>query len=296
MLRNPLKLDPQRSTMLRRKFVGEMNQKFRKIKGKINQLVVVEDSFGLDQKGITFNEPFHFISDEAKIVNFQRWLQGQVDADILTVGSTGAPWTNPYIGSSYKKGLVRSYVETHSESLAKSSDFYGGSKAEFLREAFGGSVGTKQVGLLYTRAFDALAGVTDTMGHEMSRVLADGLSQGLGSDQVARSLNRQVDGLTKTRARVVARTELARAHAEGQLDGYEKLGVEELGIMAEWSTTLDDRVCPQCGNLEGVVMSVKEARGLIPRHPNCRCAWIPADAKVKEKGQPARSNYETLQR
>ena len=32
-------------------------------------------------------------------------------------------------------------------------------------------------------------------------------------------------------------------------------------------------------------MTVKEARGLIPRHPNCRCAWIPADKQRKEKGQ-----------
>ena len=61
--------------------------------------------------------------------------------------------------------------------------------------------------------------------------------------------------------------------------------------MAEWSTAGDDRVCPLCGPLEGSVMTVKEARGLLPRHPNCRCAWIPADKKRKEAGQkrgPAR--------
>ena len=32
-------------------------------------------------------------------------------------------------------------------------------------------------------------------------------------------------------------------------------------------------------------MSVSEARGLIPRHPNCRCAWIPANVGEKGKGQ-----------
>ena len=55
--------------------------------------------------------------------------------------------------------------------------------------------------------------------------------------------------------------------------------------MAEWSTAGDDMVCPSCGELEGVIMTVKEARGLLPYHPNCRCSWIPANVTRKEKGQ-----------
>jgi hypothetical protein len=37
--------------------------------------------------------------------------------------------------------------------------------------------------------------------------------------------------------------------------------------------------------MEGVVLTIKEARGMIPRHVNCRCAWIPADRVRREKGQ-----------
>jgi SPP1 gp7 family putative phage head morphogenesis protein len=79
------------------------------------------------------------------------------------------------------------------------------------------------------------------------------------------------------RARMIARTEIIRAHAEGQLDALEKLGVDKVGVMVEWSTAGDDRVCSLCMSLEGVVLKIKEARGLIPRHISCRCAFSPAN-------------------
>src|SRR5690606_28972829 len=50
-------------------------------------------------------------------------------------------------------------------------------------------------------------------------------------------------------------------------------------------TAGDDSVCELCGSLEGVIFTVEEARGLLPRHPNCRCAWIPADVGETDKGQ-----------
>ena len=169
--------------------------------------------------------------------------------------------------------------------MAVSSDFFEGGKAQFLREAFGSPEALSKIELVSTRAFEELRGVTATMSQQLSRHLANGLAQGLGPSVIARNMRLSIGNLTRTRAMMIARTEVIAAHAEGQLDSFERLGVEEVGILAEWSTAGDDRVCPLCDELEGVVMTVKEARGLIPRHPNCRCAWIPADKKQREKGQ-----------
>jgi hypothetical protein len=83
----------------------------------------------------------------------------------------------------------------------------------------------------------------------------------------------------------LARTEIIHAHAEGQLDAFELLKVEGVQVLAEWSTAGDEIVCELCSDLEGVVMTIKEARGSLPRHPNCRCAWVPADKKLIESGQ-----------
>ena len=47
--------------------------------------------------------------------------------------------------------------------------------------------------------------------------------------------------------------------------------------MVEWSTAGDDRVCEACLPMEGVVLKLSEAHNMIPRHPNCRCSFIPAN-------------------
>jgi hypothetical protein len=92
----------------------------------------------------------------------------------------------------------------------------------------------------------------------------------------------------------IARTETVRAHGEGQLDAMELLGVEEVGVAVEWSTSgLGGGVtdlgnpspCPLCAPLQGMVMTVKEARGLLPRHPNCLCSYIPANVGEDTKEQ-----------
>ena len=94
-------------------------------------------------------------------------------------------------------------------------------------------------------------------------------------------MTKNIEGLTRTRAIVIARTEVIAAHAEGQLDSYERLGIQEVQVQAEWMTAGDNRVCPECETLEGATLTVTEARGLIPRHPQCRCAWVPVTGKAQ---------------
>ena len=115
----------------------------------------------------------------------------------------------------------------------------------------------------------------------MGRILSDGLIKGEGPAKIARSLTDNIKKMTRTRANVIARTEIIHAHAEGQLDSFQRLNIEEVSAMVEWSTAGDDRVCEQCLSLEGETFTIEEARGQIPLHPNCRCAWMPSDMQRK---------------
>jgi len=135
-----------------------------------------------------------------------------------------------------------------------------------------------KVRLLGTRSWQGLKGITDAMGLDLNRILAEGMVDGRGAVQIAKDMMKQV-GFSRSRAMTFARTEIINAHAEGQLDAFGKLGIEELGVMAEWSTAGDDRVCERCFGMEGQTFDIKEARGLIPLHPNCRCSWIPSDPR-----------------
>ena len=161
--------------------------------------------------------------------------------------------------------------------------FYLGGQSQFLNSAFAQPETLSKIELIYTRAYNDLKGVTDAMDQNMSRVLANGLAAGQNPTQIASEMTKQVKKIGIVRARAIARTEIISAHAEGQLDAFEKLGVAEVGVMAEWVTGGDP--CELCAELEGVVMTVVEARGLIPRHPNCKCSWIPANVGESKKGQ-----------
>ncbi len=279
---NPLKFDPSHTTMLRKKYMADMKRRFAKISRAIQELIVEDDALGLiTSKPLTFQQQvskqaWRFKSDANKLKEYRRWLQQQIDAKILTVHAvSGQPWTATYAESAYRKGMMKAYTQVHKQALAGDVAFYEGGKAQFLREAFASPVSLSKIELMYTRAFDELKGVTSVMGQQMSRILTAGMIKGDGPRVIARELRKNVATITNRRALVIARTEVIYAHAEGQLDAFERLGVKELGLMAEWLTAGDDRVCENCGALEGHIFTIEEARGMLPLHPNCRCAWTP---------------------
>lgn len=232
----------------------------------------------------TTNAPYAFHSSPYRIRLFQKWLQGQVEQEITGLRSK-ALW-NKYIEDGYKKGAGRSYDDYTKRHRAAASaadtttgtsermSYYRGGRDSFLQSSFNQPASIEEVQLLSGRTFDDLEGITRDMSLRMSRSLTDSLVQGKSPREAARLLANEVD-LGKKRALTIARTELIRAHAEGQLTALENLGAKEVGVEVEWSTATNP--CPECAAMAGNVMSIEEARGQIPLHPNCRCVWIPAN-------------------
>lgn len=273
-------VDPTRTATTRRAMLSQVGSRFRKLRGQVRHLVVVEDAFALRPGALTVNTRFAFLQDDAKIAGFRDWLRGQVVAGLLVVpeGTPGGlPWAAPHLHSAYMRGVVRAYTDTRrGRNKGNAAEFYQGGRAEFLQDSFSGPIATRKLEIIHARAYDALQGVTEDMGREMSRVLANGLAAGHGPEQVAREMSNSITGIERRRARAIARTEIIHAHSEGQLDSFEALGVEELSVQAEWMTARDGKVCPRCAANDRKKFTVKEARGLIPLHPNCRCSWLPA--------------------
>ena len=230
-MKNPLRADPTRTTGLRRQFEREMKRRFGALKKDIQKLIVEEDAFNLNPKKplvIMQAKEWAFQTSEQKIKSFNKWFQHRVDEKVLTVDHAGKPWTAKYVDSAYKKGSIRAYTDTHKKSLMKSQDFYEGSKDQFLKSAFMQPERMSKLRLLGTRVFEQLKGVTAEMGSKMNVLLAEGMAHGKGPADIARQMANNITGLTNKRAKVIARTEVIYAHAEGQLDSFEDLGVEEL--------------------------------------------------------------------
>jgi SPP1 gp7 family putative phage head morphogenesis protein len=237
-------------------------------------------------KGTRNSEDFSFASSPEQLAQFQEWLRGRFSATVL--GKSDRELWDAYIADGFKRGAGRAFDDTKKRDYAEvepdsqEADWLAGSRQEFLRSAFGRPESVEKVQLLASRTFTDLENVTGDMATKLGRILADGLVAGENPRSLIADMDDQLD-IGTARAETIARTEFIRAHAEGQLDALDSLGVAEIGVLVEWSTAGDDRVCPECEDMEGKTFSIEDAHGLIPAHPNCRCAFIPANVGETDK-------------
>lgn len=246
-------------------------------------------------KQFTLNAPGRWIFHTSlqKVQAFAQWLQQQILQYVFEgMAEEGVSWLDRYILDGYRRGTGRAFDDTRpqvrewrtSPEAQRRLSWYEGTRDEFLRSAFAHPASKEKTQLLVSRTFTDLKNVTNTMANSIRRVLVDGFVTGSNPREIAVSLAKEVD-VSRKRALTIARTEVIRAHAEGQLDAFERLGVTHVGAMVEWLTAGDERVCQKCAALNGIVLKIPEARGLLPRHPNCRCCWSPANLGESTVGQ-----------
>lgn len=244
------------------------------------------------QKPLTTNTRFKFNTDAGKLEEFRKWLATRsTDLILSDPNTTKDDWWAKYSEEAYKQGQGRAFDDTRKPYArgyaadGSTNDFYKGTKHEFLQSSFGQPETIEKIQLLAGRTFSELKGMNDGMAQVLTRDLADGLARGDNPRTIADRLTKSLD-ISQRRAETIARTEIIRAHASGAIDAMRKMGVEEIGVMVEWSSTDDSRVCPLCKPLDGIVLKLDEAEGMFPRHANCRCSPVPAgvgESSIKQK-------------
>lgn len=235
---------------------------------------------------------FDFATTAEKVDAFMAWLEEQERNEIIEI--TYRPgtrrglyeaWTDVYVQSAYARGVVRGRAELRRAGYDVQSvaDTPGG-VANIMNQPFHAD----RVGALYTRVFEDLKTVQSQMNAAIRRQVAEGLTVGLSRGVaegknprvIARELYKDVehhlDKIGVTRARVIARTEVIRAHHIATIYEYRQADAEMMvGVQAEWSTAGDHRVCQYCAGLEGQQFTLNEIEDKIPAHPNCRCVALP---------------------
>jgi len=274
-----------------------MKKRFKKLKQLIQTSVLDNDCFGLNinwaqgpydpftrNQALT-DQIFAFERNPAKVTKFMEWLQEQVENEVLETipgqqlgQAVEAAWTNTYIQTAYQKGMLRGRQELKGNSITGYQDIppYG-SQYGSLQKAFNSPFHADKVGLIYTRAYEGLKGITNEMSKQISGVLAQGISEGWNPKKIAENLTDRVDKIGITRATILARTEVIRAHHVAMVQEYKNWGVQGVIVQAEWTTAGDNRVCPVCSSLQGKVYTLEQIEPLIPRHPQCRCLALPVD-------------------
>ncbi len=306
------KADPTKTTMLRASFVKDMTARFRTLRLLVAQAIVDKDCFGLSQPTVFSNRlqnnalppdrGFVFSRSADKVNAFMEWLGKQVNSGILGVSegqqigqAIENAWTNMYIQDSYKRGVIRGRYQLNKAgfnvpSLAETGGINTSMMMPFHMD---------RLGVLYSRTFNDLKGITSNMDTQISRVLAQGIADGDSPRLLASKMNAVISGGGETlaikdslgrfipaerRAATLARTEIIRAHHAATIQEYRNWGAEGVNVQAEWSTAGFD-VCEECEELQGKVFSLDEIEGMIPVHPNCRCLALPYLPPVEDIAQ-----------
>jgi SPP1 gp7 family putative phage head morphogenesis protein len=290
--------DPTLTLTLRNQFAADMASRFIAIRGIIRKAIVEEDVLGLvNPVEIVTEAPllaavspplstpgpeaFAFERSGEKVASFMNWLKRQEQRGILQIsefsqvgtGIEGA-WTNQYIRGAYQQGIKRARQEMKKAGMSVPTIEQSGGIGSVFNQPFH----VDRVGLLFTRTFEDLKGTTDVMNQQISRVLSEGMALGENPNVIARKLTRTISGPfipAQRRAKILARTEIIRAHHAATIQEYRNFAVAGVQVVAEFRTAGDDRVCALCEGLEGERFTLDQAESIIPVHAQCRCIFIP---------------------
>lgn len=262
--------DPTNTGLVRQRFEAEVNRRFSRLISAIRRKLAGNY---LGAQLVTNRERYDFPRSQAKIDEFMSWLRSTTMEIITTREATpagGVPWMNTYVQTAYRRGINQAAAELRGAGVIVPGSWVEGA---FMRP-----VHAARLANVYTRDFALLEGVTREMSRQIGEVLAEGMADGRGVRHIARQIEDRVEKIGRTRARVIARTEVIRSHADASIASYREAGMEGVRIRAEFSTSRDNAVCPECAALEGRTFTLDEIEGLIPVHPNCRCGIIPVVA------------------
>ena len=305
------KKDPTSTIMMRKFFVTQFSKRYGYVKRLCNKSIIENDCFASEQSSvgiiasldytgpITKNQfhgspvPYRFFefkTNSEKLKGFLEWLSNVTSSVIFQPIYNSDPnipsfWFNLYIKTAYAKGAKWAVGNIRRDkdlfdSLDEYSKKYFKTDDGFIESFLSGPVNLDRLKTLYLRTFTDMKGITSDLDASISRILADGLSAGWNPKKIAYGISNSIDTIGKYRATILARTEIIRAHHLASVQTYRDAGIDGVKVLAEWTTARDSRVCDRCRSLDykatGKLWSLDTIEGLIPLHPQCRCAALPA--------------------
>jgi hypothetical protein len=285
--------DPTQTGAIRRRFEGDIANRLRVLKKLTRTALVDKDALGFGSLTVAGIGAMQRPPGQ-QVEAFQEWFWKAV-VEVL-IGREGAfSWTGQYVRAGYDRGWTRAL--TLSGTLLRPdhgradllvdlaySELEGIADALYQRAVRNLSEALLRGTGRATEIYVALAGAIDKIGLVRGRALAHTIV-------VRAHAEATLDGLEAAGVKLVSvepeRVPRIRPHDSLPLSllrdakkkkarlprvAPDEVFPEEVDVL----TAGDDKVCPQCESIaENGPYEISEARGLIPAHPNCRCAFIP---------------------
>ncbi len=143
------------------------------------------------------------------------------------------------------------------------------------------------------RASAFIRGESMAFRDSLTRITVDGVARGRGYRSVVKDIRRLLEGAAdpgglnqriglNRRVELVARSELANAYVQAQMDYAQAGGYRYV----RWIAVGDERTCPTCAARSGRIFRVDEAVGTA--HPLCRCVMAAVPNEAVEEADPER--------
>lgn len=115
---------------------------------------------------------------------------------------------------------------------------------------------------------DRIKGIADTTKEEIRGLVDAATEAGWSSERLAQEIRDRSDGMSKSRAMTISRSESGTAYNQGALLSYEEAGVTEVEV-------LDGDEDEICAEANGQTWSLEEAAENPLGHPNCTRSFVP---------------------
>jgi len=137
-----------------------------------------------------------------------------------------------------------------------------------------------------THGADLVTRISESTRDDLRELISNAIDNGWSSQTLADGVE-EMFAFSEARSLMIARTELAFSHVQGNIAGYRESGMVE---KKRWLVA-QDNVCPRCEALDGKTVGIddefhddeedEDVDG-PPLHPNCRCDILP----VLEEASP----------
>jgi Phage Mu protein F like protein len=136
------------------------------------------------------------------------------------------------------------------------------------------------------RGAELIADLAGTTEEAMAALIGRAVEEGFSTDELADAVEK-AGAFGEARAEVIARTELAHAHVQGNVEGWKAtgLGVRKKAILGDLHDVED--ICDECADAGVVDMDDDFVEGYAfpPFHPNCICDVEPVLPEEEDGGE-----------
>jgi SPP1 gp7 family putative phage head morphogenesis protein len=143
--------------------------------------------------------------------------------------------------------------------------------AQFAEDRGAELVGMKWVDGELVENPNAVWTITEGTREKLRSLVSNAIDEGWSSHRLSDEVQ-DSQAFSDARAEMIGRTEIARAHVQGNLTAWKASGVVD---KKEWLTA--EACCDECAELDGMIVDIDDEfpGGDAPLHPNCMCVVLP---------------------